>query len=186
MTIKPRAQRPSILNLALIAVAAAAIGASGGALAADGTASATGTVVQPIAITPSTNLSFGSFAAGSSGTVSVSTSGQRAVTGGVVVVGAASASAARFNITGAPSTTYSITHAGTAVLTNTTGTGNETMALSKFSDLTAANTTSGNVSAGTLDGTGAQSLYVGGQLTVAANQVPGVYTGTVIATVEYN
>ncbi len=60
------------------------------------------------------------------------------------------------------------------------------MALAKFSDLSGANATSGEVTTGTLDGAGTQSLFVGGTLTVAAAQVPGVYTGTVIATVEYN
>jgi hypothetical protein len=173
-------------KLALMA-AAAAVGAclSVPVQAAQATASASGTVVTPIAITVANNLVFGSFAPGAGGTVTVSTSGARAASGPVLMA-AATPSAARFNITGEASTTYSITHSGTAVLTNTVGVGGETMALAKFSDLTAGNATSGTVSAGTLDGAGAQSLYVGGTLTVGAAQVPGIYVGTVIATVEYN
>ncbi|MES2325043.1 MAG: DUF4402 domain-containing protein [Pseudomonadota bacterium] len=172
------------LTLALFASIAAASLLPSAAQAAQATATASGTVVTPIAITAAANLAFGSFAAGAGGTITVSTSGAR-TSSGVVALGA-SAAAARFDITGSASTTYSISHSGTAVLTNTTGGGGETMALAKFSDLTAGNATSGNVSSGTLDGAGAQSLFVGGTLTVGAAQVPGVYTGTVIATVEYN
>ena len=173
-------------KLALVA-AAAAFGAcfSAPGLAAQATATASGTVVSPIAIAAAANLAFGNFAPGTGGSVTVSTSGVRAASG-PVLMGAATPTAARFNITGAASTTYSITHSGTSVLTNTTGTGGETMALAKFSDLTAGNATSGTVTAGTLDGAGAQSLYVGGTLTVGSSQVAGIYTGTVIATVEYN
>jgi len=172
------------LKLALFASLAAASLLPGAAQAAQATATASGTVVTPIAITAAANLAFGSFAAGAGGTITVSTSGAR-TSSGVVALGGGAA-AARFDITGSASTTYSISHSGTAVLTNTTGGGGETMALAKFSDLTAGNATSGNVSSGTLDGAGAQSLFVGGTLTVGAAQVPGVYTGTVIATVEYN
>lgn len=172
-------------HTALAATLVAASLAATSAHAAQATASASGTVVTPIAITAATNLVFGSFAAFAGGTVTVSTSGVRSVSG-VVVMGGATPSAARFDISGMASSTYSITHSGTAVLTNTSGVGGETMGLSKFSDLSAANTTSGNVIAGTLDAGGTQSLYVGATLTVGAGQVPGIYTGTVIATVEYN
>lgn len=169
-------------KLALLA-AAAALGAgfSAQVQAAQATANATGTVVAPIAIVAAVDLVFGSFAPGAGGNVTVSTSGVRATTGPILVSGAAP-SAARFNITGEASATYAITHSGSATLTS----GANTMALTKFSDLTAGNATSGNPATGTLDGAGAQSLYVGGTLVVGAAQAPGVYTGTVIATVEYN
>lgn len=173
------------LTLAMAALAAAGAVLSVPAQAAQATATASGTVVAPIAITVNTNLAFGSFAAGPGGTVTVSTSGVRAASG-VTLVGGGTPSAARFDITGQASSTYSITHGGTAVLTNTTGVGAETMMLGKFSDLTGANATSGSVTSGVLDGAGTQSLYVGGTLNVGAAQAPGVYTGTVIATVEYN
>ncbi len=138
-------------------------------------------MVTPIAIVAAADLVFGSFAPGAGGTVTVSNSGARTTSGAILMTGAAS-SAARFNITGEPSTTYSITHSGSATLTS----GANSMALAKTSDLTGANVTSGNVATGTLDGGGAQSLFVGGALTVGAAQAPGVYTGTVVATVEYN
>ena len=172
-------------KLALMAtLALVAGGVSIQSHAAQASATASGTVVVPMAIAAAANLGFGSFAAGAGGTVTVSTSGMRTVSG-PVLVGGATGAAARFNITGAPGTTYSISHSGTTVLTNSAGAG-ETMLLSKCSDLTSANTTSGEVTSGTLSGAGVQSLYVGGTLTVASGQVPGLYTGTVVATVEYN
>ena len=178
ITIK---QTPSSLKLALLAaMAVVSAGVATSSQAASATATASGTVVTPITIAAAGNLAFGSFARGAGGSVTVSTSGVRATTG-PILMGTATSSAARFNITGTAAATYSITHSGSTVLTNTTGTGGETMALAKFSDLTAGNATSG-----TLDAAGAQSLYVGGALTVAATQASGLYVGTVIATVEYN
>ena len=178
-------QAPSVFKQALMtAMVVCAAGVSIQSQAAQATAQASGTVVAPIAIAAVTNLAFGSFAPGAGGTVTISTSGLRSTTGPVLLTGGPG-TAARFNITGVPNATYSISHSGTAVLTNTVGAG-ETMTLSKFSDLTAAGSTSGNPLVGTLDGGGAQSLYVGGALTVANNQVPGLYTGNVVATVEYN
>lgn len=178
-------QAPFAFKLALMtAMGVCAAGVSIQSQAAQATATASGTVVAPIAIAAVANLAFGSFAPGAGGTVTVSTSGVRSTTGPVLLSGAPGA-AARFNITGVPNATYSISHSGTAVLTNTVGAG-ETMTLAKFSDLSAANSTSGTAIIGTLDAGGAQSLYVGGMLTVASNQVPGLYTGNVVATVEYN
>ncbi|HEX8614321.1 MAG TPA: DUF4402 domain-containing protein [Telluria sp.] len=171
-------------TLAYLAVIAAGLGLGVPAYAAQATAVAGGTVVTPIAIVASVPLAFGSFAAAAGGTITISTSGARAVSGVVAMSGSA-ATAAKFDITGEPGTTYTITHSGTAVLTNTGGAG-ETMALAKFSDLTGANATSGDATSGTLSAGGTQSLYVGGTLTVAANQAPGVYAGDVVATVEYN
>lgn len=172
----------SVMKLALIAATTAA-GAvfSPMAYPAQASATASGTVVAPIAITAMKNLTFGSFAAGAGGTVTVDTGGARSAVGAILLT-SAPITAARFNITGQAGLTYSIAHSGSTELIN----GGATMTLTKFSDLLGLNGTSGNVSSGTLDGAGTQSLFVGGTLAVAANQVPGLYTGTVIATVEYN
>lgn len=171
-------------TLAALIFIAAGLGLGMPAHAAQATAVAGGTVVIPIAITPAVPLAFGSFAAAAGGSITVSTSGVRAVSG-VVAMGGSATSAAKFDITGEPGSSYTITHSGTAVLTNTGG-GGATMTLTKFSDLTGANGTSGDATTGILSAGGTQSLYVGGTLTVAANQAPGVYAGDVIATVEYN
>lgn len=179
MTLTPSR---SLAKLALIAATTVAgAGFSPMTYAAQASASASGTVVAPIAITAVSPLSFGSFAAGPGGTVTVDTGGARSAVG-AILVGSGPITAARFNITGQAGLTYSIGHSGSTELVN----GAASMTLTKLSDLSGLNGLSGNVGSGVLDGAGTQSLFVGGTLAVAANQTPGVYSGTVIATVEYN
>lgn len=175
-------------KLALLAFACGAAVISGPSVAAStpASAAASGTVIAPITVGKITDLSFGKFAPGAGGTVTISTSGLR-TSGGIVPSSFGSTlTAAKFNVAGDADATYTITHSGSTALTNTTGTGAETMALAKFSDLTGADSVAGTATAGKLSAGGVQSIYVGGTLTVAANQVPGVYTGTVDVTVEYN
>lgn len=151
------------------------------ALAATANATSTGVVITPIAIAKTTDLSFGNIAASAApGTVTVSPNGSRSFTGGAVAAGGTS-TAAKFDVTGQAGLTYSITLGGSASLSD----GTNTMAFSRISDVTASAITTGNVTSGTLTG-GAQSIYVGGVLSVGANQVANTYTGTVTATVDYN
>jgi hypothetical protein len=169
-------------KLAFMATAAAlGIGLSAQGHAAQATANASGTVVAPLAVSAVNDLVFGSFAPGVGGSVTVSTSGVRTNVGAILMTGAVPA-AARFDIVGEAATTYSITHSGSTTLTS----GVNSMALTKFSDLTASNATSGDATAGMLGAGGTQSLFVGGTLTVAAAQAIGTYTGTVVVTVEHN
>jgi hypothetical protein len=168
-------------RITLVAVlAAAGLAIPGISLAASATASSSSTVVTPITITKSADLAFGKFAAGTGGTVTVSTSGARSVTGAVTGM-SSTTTAAKFDVAGETGATYSITLSGTTVLTS----GSDTMAFAAISDLTGANSTSGTVPSGTLTA-GTQSIYVGGTLTVGSAQAPGTYTGTVIASVDYN
>jgi hypothetical protein len=164
-------------------VALGAFGSSNG-FAADATAPASATVITPIAITKMVDLVFGSFAPGAGGTVTVSTGSERTAAGPILSGVGVTPSAARFDVTGTGAATYGIAWSG-AVLTNTTGEGAETMALSRISDLTGTDAGSIEVTAGELTA-GAQSIYLGGVLTVGSAQVPGAYTGNVTATVEYN
>lgn len=162
----------------------AGTGLVGNAYAAAATSTSTSTVIAPIAITAPVVLSFGKFARGAGGSVTISNSGAR--TGAGVILSSTSSvqTAARFDVTGEGSSTYAITHSGVTVLSDAATTPN-TMALAKTSDLAGANVTTGNVTTGTLT-SGAQSIYVGGTLTVGATQVAGTYTGAVTVTVEYN
>jgi hypothetical protein len=162
------------------ALAVAGLALPGISMAANATASSSSTVVVPIQISKSADLAFGKFAAGTGGTVTVSTSGARTVTGGVTAM-TSSTTAAKFDVSGETGATYTITLSGPTVLTS----GSDTMAFATVSDLTGANTTSGNATSGTLTA-GTESIYVGGVLTVASAQAPGTYTGSVVATVEYN
>jgi len=155
------------------------------AQAANVNATTSAEVITPIAITKAADLSFGRFAANPSGagTVIVSNSGARTFSGGVVAAGTAgTTSRAKFDVTGDGTSTYSIAISNT-VLTHTNTV--NTMALALTSDLTGANVTTGTVTSGTLTA-GAQSIYVGGTLTVASAQLAGSYSGTMTATVEYN
>lgn len=173
------------MSMKTLVVTTLALGAAvfaSNSTAAEATATSTATVITPIAITAPVNLVFGSFAPGAGGSVTVSTSGSRTASGPILSAVTAPPSAARFDVTGDGSATYSIAIAPSATLTS----GTDTMALATFSDLTAGGATTGNVTAGTL-ASGAQSIYVGGTLTVGATQAASTaYAGTVAVTVEYN
>lgn len=179
-----------VLNAALASVVLlGSAGVVSNAYAASATSTATSTVIAPIGITAPVVLSFGKFAPGAGGSVTISNSGARTGTGVILSSTSSTQTAARFDVTGEASTTYAITPSGVTALTGISGaalTLPSTMALAKTSDLTGANVTTGTVAAGTLSAGGTQSIYVGGTLTVGAAQPAGVYTGAVTVTVEYN
>ena len=164
-----------------LAVLALAIAGSGSAIAASAVANSTSTVVTPINITKSADLAFGSFAASAAaGSVTITPGGTRSAGGGVTAV-ASTATAAKFDVTGEAGAGYSID----VVASTLSDGGGNSMTLTPISDFTASASTSNTLTVGTLTG-GAQSIYVGGVLAVAANQAAGTYSGTVTATVNYN
>lgn len=174
--------KQSTLRVAL-AAALAAVTLSSQAI--EGTASATGTVIAPIAITTATNLNFGKFARGTGGSITIATDGTPTSTG-IVRSTTVTPTAAKFDVTGDASANYAITYTGTDTTLSDGAATPNTMAMSIHSDLTAGGATSGTVTSGTLNGSGTQSIYVGGTLTVGATQVAGIYTGSVKVQVEYN
>lgn len=127
-------------------------------------------------IGPVANLSFGSFIAGSGGTISVSAAGARSSTGGVLPLGQGSGvAAAQFNVSGTANASYTITLPAnnTVVLVDAAA---NTMALSSF----VANPPTGTLSAG-----GSQSIRVGATLIVGNAQPSGSYSGSFNVTVNY-
>jgi spore coat protein U-like protein len=164
-----------------LAVMALAISGAGSAMAATATATSTSVVVQAIAISNTGNLSFGSIApSASAGSVTVSPNGTRTFGGGTTAAGG-SPTAAQFSVTGEAGLLYSIsTAASSATLTS----GGNNMPFTVISDTTASAILTGTASSGTLTG-GGQTIYVGGSLTVGANQVAGTYTGTINVAVDY-
>lgn len=173
------------LTLALVSTFAIGATISGQSVAAADTATATATVITPIAIASTKNLEFGSFAPGAGGTVTVSTSGARTGSGVILSSVGAATTAAKFDVTGTGTSTYAISYTGTSA-TLLDSVSSETMALALISDLDASNTTTaGTVDTGALTA-GAQSIYVGGILTVGAGQAAGTYSGVVDVQVEYN
>ena len=144
------------------------------------TATATGTIVTPIAISNTTNMNFGNVAVSSSlGSVIMTPASSRSATGGVTLpVVSGTVTAAAFAVTGVANYTYSITLPGSAT-TISDGNGH---------NMTVDTWTSDPTPTGTLNGTGAETLYVGATLHVAGSQVAGTYvSGTPFTvTVNYN
>jgi len=129
-----------------------------------------------IAVTNIGPLGFGSFAAGSGGSVTVSTSGMCSAGGSVIVI-LSNCSAAEFTVTGDPNFTYLIELPANDFVT-LSGPG---------SDMTITNFVSNPAGAsGLLGAGGAQNLSVGGTLNVGSNQSPGSYSGSFSVIVNYN
>lgn len=128
-------------------------------------------------IVASAPLSFGTFIAGSGGAVTVTPSGSRSASGGVVLVGqGGGASAGQFTVLGTPNATVSITLPTNNVVVLTDGNSN-TMSVNSFVGLPGPTAT--------LSGGGNQTVRVGATLVVGSNQPPGVYSGTFAVTVNY-
>lgn len=121
-------------------------------------------------------LSFGSFAAGNGGGVTISTTGLRSKMGDVTLLSSDNGSVGLFTISGLPNQAFSILLPanGTVFLANGTG----TMSVNNF--------TSKPSQPGTLNLSGTQTLVIGATLGIASNQKPGAYTGTFVVTANYN
>jgi hypothetical protein len=142
------------------------------------TATATGTIIAPIAISKTADMNFGNIVSGAAlGTVVLTPAGVRSKTGGVFLPGTAgTVAAASFTVTGAIGFTYAITLPAAAT---TVTSGGNTMTVDTW--------TSTPTGTGTLAG-GTQTLNVGGTLHVGASQAAGTYiSGTAFSvTVAYN
>lgn len=126
-------------------------------------------------VTADAPLAFGSFAPGTGGTVTISATGARSSSPGVVRLSSDNGAAASFTVHGDAGTVYSIglPGPGTVVLSN----GPNSMAVNNF--------TSNPSSTGLLGGGGSQTLTVGATLTVSINQASGSYTGNFTVTAVY-
>ncbi len=156
------------------AVIALGMGATG-AHAATATADATAQILQQVQISKTGDLNFGTIVpdTAASGVVSVAANaaGTRSCAANLTCAGAASVSSASFNVTGANGQNVDVS--GLAGLTQLSdGTNNMAIALSGSTPVLA------------MTGS-AVPLYVGGDLTVAANQPAGVYSGTFSVSVDY-
>ncbi|WP_338465574.1 DUF4402 domain-containing protein [Novosphingobium sp. ZN18A2] len=164
-------------KIILVAASAAAFSTPAHAAPSSATASgdATATVVSPITLDHDSGavLAFGSFSAGTGGTVVVNRNGRGSVTGDVSFVAASTNSADSFTVGGQADTAFSI-----STTDSTVSTGGTTPSTMDF--------TTNAPAKGTLDSSGAATFTVGGTLTVGASQAPGSYTGTYDATVTYN
>lgn len=153
-------------------------------MAADDDATISATVVVPISIDTVVDMNFGSFSAptGAASTITLGTDGVLTPGAGVVVIDDGAAAAARFDISGLATQAFSITIAPTVTLTETVGSV-ETMELTTSWDDDGA--AGDDPASSALDGAGEASIYIGGELEVAQNQLAGDYEGTVNAAFEY-
>lgn len=130
-----------------------------------------------MAIQNNQELSFGSFVAGIGGSVTVSTSGARSASGGVLLIPSSAGAAAQFTVSGDANATYTIQLPGNDFV-KLSGPGGD-MFINEF-------TGSPSGAAGQLSAGGSQSLSVGGTLSIASGQSPGEYSGSFSVTVDYN
>ncbi|MDR3682758.1 MAG: DUF4402 domain-containing protein [Geothrix sp.] len=129
-----------------------------------------------ISLSKVTDLNFGSaIMSGTAGTVVLTPTGARSATGGVTLASGGLVGPATFTVTGDAAATYAITLPSSITLN---GAGGATLTVSPVASTPSAT--------GLLDGTGQQTLAVGGTLNVAANQPAGAYSGTFNVTVAYN
>ncbi len=115
-----------------------------------------------------------------------SNSTTRQYTGGVATSAATPvATNAAYNVTGTGLETYSVTLPATTTVTHTTvATGVYTMDITLMK--ARFNGAGADATASTLAANGTDSFTLGGTLTVKANQVGGIYSGTFDVTVDYN
>ncbi|MCV2369270.1 DUF4402 domain-containing protein [Roseateles oligotrophus] len=165
--------------LILSGLSLAALGSAFAQQSATASADASATIIQPIAITKTSNLVFGNYAVGATGgSVSLSTADVVSVNSGTISQPASnkgSPAAAVFAVSGEGSFTYAITlpSDGTVSLT---GAG----APMPVTGFTSNPATTGTLSSGT------QNVKVGATLNLGSAQAPGAYTGTFAVTVAYN
>ena len=143
-------------------------------------ATATATLVAPIAIVQVEDMNFGNAAVtDEAGTVILATDGSRTVTDGVTLPATeGTVTAAQFTVTGEEDYTYDITLPASHIITRVAGA--ETMTVDAF-------TSDPTVLAGVLT-LGTETVNVGATLNVSASQVAGTYTNATgfEVTVNYN
>jgi len=137
-------------------------------------------IVNPITITETRSLHFGTMSVSTSaGTCILAPAGTRTQTGGVTLTSfSPTATSAAYSVTGAANVAYGISTSPASVTVTRSG-GSETMTINAF-------TTSKPSNAGKLTGAGTDSFNVGATLNVGASQVAGLYQGNFNVTVAYN
>jgi Mat/Ecp fimbriae major subunit len=159
------------MKIVLGGAAAVAAMSSSAAFADTESATATVQILGAVELTKFADLDLGTVASGAAaGTVALPTSSNTRTCTGVTCVG--TASRARFQVTAATNGyVIDVTHSPTATLT---GPG-ASMSLALAS----------SASSITFNSAALEDIFVGGTLTVGANQVAGTYNGNFTVTAEY-
>lgn len=133
------------------------------------------TAATTIAISRTSDLSFGAIVAGTSaGTVTMSPQGIRTANGGVTLAGGSAASVSSFVVTGDAFQTFSIVLPASIGISGPSA----SMTLDQF--------TSDPDGTAILNAAGSRTLDVGATLHVGASQPSGTYSGTFQVTVAYD
>jgi hypothetical protein len=164
-------------NLAIVTTLALSCGLLSAGTADAATGGATVQIVNAIAISNTVGLNFGQVIGGSGASVvTVTPGGIRTLTSGTATLAGGTVTAASFAVTGGIGSAYTITLPPTIGLTS----GANTLTISGVTSSPAS-------SGGLLDGSGQQTLLVGGALGIPAGPAAsGIYTGTFDVTVAYN
>lgn len=169
-----------IIAAAVIAVAAFGADTAKAQTSATGQADAFATIAQAMTITWVSDVNFG-IVISAAGTVQVAAEAAPPTVTytGVTGVSGGTTSAAEFDVTGTANSVYAVTVPAGAITLQEAG-GN-TMTADTFTSGSASGTF-------TLDGTGADTIFVGATLNVAAGLNSGLYTSTAPfnVTVDYN
>lgn len=131
---------------------------------------------QEFMITNTQGLVFGSFAAGSGGTVTINSNNVRSASGDVFLFPSGQVTAAEFTVSGVPNASYTIDLPPDDFV-KLTGSGGDML----VTDFTSSPSITGQLNAG-----GSQVLIVGATLVVGNNQTPGEYMGSFSVIVNYN
>jgi hypothetical protein len=123
-------------------------------------------------------LTFGKFAAGTGGTVTISTNGARSRTGNVILLASDTGTAAAFTVSDTDPANATLTYVITLPA-------NDTVTISSGGNSMAVNSFVSNPSGSGMLSGGSQSVTVGATLTVGANQPAGNYTGSFSVIVDY-
>jgi hypothetical protein len=145
------------------------------------TTSFTATVYNPISISKTSDMAFGSILPPASGTatVSLSTAGAASTTGGFLL--ASTRSAAAFTITGEGGQAFSLVAPTTIPLISS----GHTLMVSTIRSIGSGATSTLSLS-GALGTSGSSLLRVGGTLLVPSGTTRGAYTGSLMVSVNYN
>lgn len=143
-------------------------------------------VVAPLSVESAAELEFGMLRGGrSAGEVEVNASGSVASRGGVELLDGPQPHPARFEVSGEPNRSYIVSMPQTVVVAPQGAAGDSTAR--RPVELTLVSSGGGqNGASSRLDASGADTIFVGGRITIAARMPAGRYAVELPVTVAYN
>jgi hypothetical protein len=174
-------------NLLIAAAAAMSFAAVASSANAQATATGTGTasvqILKALTVSGHHDLAFGKVASGqTAGAVAIAEGGGRSASGGAVLIGGSTATAADFTFNGEPSTAVTVSYSDSAGAANAGG----QYALSNGTQNVTLTITSTKVGSTSLGSDGNLTVPIAGSVAIPAQQGGGQFTGSYYVTVAYN